>query len=48
MIYKAGNFIYAGGMFVINNQSMYTFKKGNEATLTDYALEHADECLPRV
>ena len=41
---KAGNFIYAGGMFVINNPKYVNIQEGHEATLTDYALEHADEC----
>lgn len=31
-------------MFVINNPKFVNIQEGHEATLTDYALEHADEC----
>ena len=31
-------------MFVINNPKYVNIQEGHEATLTDYALEHADEC----
>lgn len=41
---RAGNFIHAGGMFVINDPMFVTIQEGEEATLTDYALEHVDEC----
>ena len=41
---RAGNFIHAGGMFVINDPMFVNIQEGEEATLTDYALEHVDEC----
>lgn len=41
---KAGNFIHAGGMFVINDPQYVCIEEGSEATLTEYALEHVDEC----
>jgi hypothetical protein len=40
----AGNFIHAGGMFVINDRKYINIVEGEEATLTDFALEHVDEC----
>lgn len=41
---NAGRFIHAGGMMVINDPKYVQKVEGCEATLTDYALEHADEC----
>lgn len=41
---RSGRFIHAGGMFVINHPKYVNSKEGSEAVLTDYALEHADEC----
>lgn len=41
---RAGRFIHAGGMMVINDPKYVQKAEGCEATLTDYALEHADEC----
>nr|DAT88735.1 MAG TPA: IrrE protein [Caudoviricetes sp.] len=41
---KAGNFIHAGGMFVINAPKYVDIREGEETTLTEYALEHVDEC----
>ena len=40
----AGRIIHAGGMMVINDPKYVQTADGCEATLTDYALEHADEC----
>lgn len=41
---QAGHFIHAGGMMVINDPKYVQKVQDCEATLTDYALEHADEC----
>lgn len=41
---KTGKFIHAGGMFVINDPKYVNIVEDEEATLTDYALEHVDEC----
>lgn len=41
---RAGHFIHAGGMVVINDPKYVQKDNGNEATLTDYALAHVDEC----
>lgn len=41
---RAGRIIHAGGMMVINDPKYIQTADGCEATLTDYALEHADEC----
>lgn len=41
---RAGRFIHAGGMLVINDPKYVQKYEGYEATLTDYALDHADEC----
>ena len=41
---RAGRIIHAGGMMVINDPKYVQTADGCEATLTDYALEHADEC----
>lgn len=41
---RAGHFIHAGGMVVINDPKYVHKDEGNEATLSDYALEHVDEC----
>lgn len=37
-------FIHAQGVFVINNPKYVEIDDDAEATLTDYALEHMDEC----
>ncbi|WET88664.1 helix-turn-helix transcriptional regulator [Ligilactobacillus murinus] len=42
--YRAGHFIHAGGMFVINDPKYVHIQEDAEAELTDYALEHIDEC----
>lgn len=39
-----GRFIHAEGVFVINDPKYVTIAAGEEAALTDYALEHMDEC----
>lgn len=39
-----GRFIHAEGVFVINDPKYVSITNGEEATLTDYALEHMDEC----
>lgn len=41
---RSGHFIHAGGMVVINDPKYVQKEEGSEATLTDYALEHVDEC----
>ena len=41
---RAGRFIHAGGMLVINDPKYVQKVEGFEAALTDYALEHVDEC----
>lgn len=42
--YKAGRFIHAGGLFVINDPKYVNIVEDTEPTLTEYALEHVDEC----
>lgn len=42
--YRAGRFIHAGGMFVINDPKYVSIQEDAAAELTDYALEHIDEC----
>lgn len=42
--FKAGRFIHAGGLFVINDPKYVTVVEDSEASLTEYALEHVDEC----
>ena len=42
--FKAGRFIHAGGLFVINDPKYVNIVEDTEPTLTDYALEHVDEC----
>ncbi len=41
---KEHRFIHAGGMLVINDPKYVDISEDSEATLTDYALEHVDEC----
>jgi len=41
---QTGCFIHAGGMFVIKDPKYVNLIEDEEATLTEYALEHADEC----
>lgn len=41
--FKAGRFIHAGGMMVINDPK-YVSIKNERAELTEYALAHVDEC----
>lgn len=41
---QSGRFIHAGGMFVINDPKYVNTDEDAEATLTEYALEHVDEC----
>lgn len=41
---RAGRFIHAGGLVIINDSKYVHKDEGTEATLTDYALEHVDEC----
>lgn len=40
----AGLFIHAGGVLVINDSKYVTIKEGAEASLTEYALTHINEC----
>ena len=42
--FKAGRFIHAGGLFVINDPKYVNIVEDTEPALTDYALEHVDEC----
>lgn len=42
--FKAGRFIHVGGLFVINDPKYVKIVEDSEPTLTDYALEHVDEC----
>lgn len=42
--FKVGRFIHAGGLFVINDPKYVNIVEDTEPTLTDYALEHVDEC----
>lgn len=42
--FKAGRFIHAGGLFVINDPKYVNIIDDSEPTLTEYALEHVDEC----
>lgn len=42
--FKAGRFIHAGGLFVINDPKYVNIVEDTEPTLTEYALEHVDEC----
>lgn len=42
--FKAGRFIHAGGLFIINDPKYVNIVEDTEPTLTDYALEHVDEC----
>ena len=41
--FKAGRFIHAGGMMVINDPK-YVVVQNEQAELTEYALAHVDEC----
>ena len=41
--FKAGRFIHAGGMIVINDPK-YVTVQNERAELTEYALAHVDEC----
>ena len=41
--FKAGRFIHAGGMMVINDPK-YVVVQNERAELTEYALAHVDEC----
>lgn len=41
---RAGRFIHAGGMMVINDPKYVAIEEGEEARLTSYALSHVDEC----
>ena len=43
-VYNSGRFIHAGGMFVINDPKYVHIQDNVEAELTEYALEHVDEC----
>lgn len=43
-VYQSGCFIHAGGMFVINDPKYVHIQDDAEAELTEYALEHVDEC----
>lgn len=42
--FKAGRFIHAGGLFVINDPKYVSIIEDTEPALTEYALEHVDEC----
>lgn len=42
--FKAGRFIHAGGLFVINDPKYVSIIEDTEPALTEYALEHIDEC----
>ena len=42
--FKAGRFIHAGGLFVINDPKYVNIIEDTEPALTEYALEHVDEC----
>lgn len=42
--FKAGRFIHASGLFVINDPKYVNIVEDTEPALTDYALEHVDEC----
>lgn len=42
--FKAGRFIHAGGLFVINDPKYVSIIEDIEPALTEYALEHVDEC----
>jgi len=41
---QAGHFVHANGLFVINDSKYIKLNDRSEAELTDYALEHVDEC----
>lgn len=41
---RSGQIIHAGGMFVINDDKYVQYTIGSQPELTEYALEHADEC----
>jgi hypothetical protein len=41
---QAGHFVHANGLFVINDSKYVKINERSEAELTDYALEHVDEC----
>lgn len=43
-IVRAGAFIHANGLFVINDPKYVSFNDNGTPSLTDYALEHVDEC----
>ena len=42
--YQAGRFIHASGLFVINDPKYVAIVEGEEPALTEYALDHVDEC----
>ena len=42
--YEAGRFIHANGLFVINDPKYVTIVEDTEPALTEYALDHVDEC----
>lgn len=43
-VFKAGRFIHAGVLFVINAPKYVSIVEDTGPTLTEYALEHVDEC----
>lgn len=42
--FQARRFIHANGLFVINDPKYVTIVEDTEPALTEYALEHVDEC----